>query len=77
MMDRAIGITKLADIFIVVGTSLIVYPAAGLVDFVAPNVKKYVVDPKMPALHDKKRFDFITAPAAEGIPRLVEDLLNL
>src|SRR5437868_7016877 len=45
MMEVAAGIASKADIFLVVGTSMVVYPAAGLIDYVGSEVPKYIVDP--------------------------------
>lgn len=46
MMDEAIELTSKADIFLVIGTSLQVYPAASLLDFVPENAKIYLIDPQ-------------------------------
>jgi len=51
MMDVAIRVAASADIFIVVGTSMLVYPAAGLIDYVPYEAQKFAVDPKLPPLH--------------------------
>jgi NAD-dependent deacetylase len=48
MIEVAADIASGADIFLVVGTSMVVYPAAGLIDYVPTQVKKYVIDPKKP-----------------------------
>ncbi|MDZ7605801.1 MAG: NAD-dependent deacylase [Cyclobacteriaceae bacterium] len=48
MMDAAIEVTITADIFIVIGTSLQVYPAAGLLEYVPHNTPKFIIDPNMP-----------------------------
>lgn len=45
-LEDAVHLTAQADIFLVIGTSLQVYPAAGLVDFVPTNSKIYYIDPK-------------------------------
>ena len=45
-LDEAIAITKTADYFAVIGTSLQVYPAAGLIDFTQANVPVFYIDPK-------------------------------
>lgn len=50
MMDIAITHAAAADIFIVVGTSLQVYPAAGLIQYVPYEAAKFIVDPKLPLL---------------------------
>ena len=46
MLDKAIEITKTADILIIIGTSMQVYPAASLVHYIKPNTPIYFVDPK-------------------------------
>ena len=51
LMETAAEIAAGADIFLVVGTSLVVYPAAGLVDVVPHQVPKFIVDPKIPEGH--------------------------
>jgi NAD-dependent deacetylase len=76
MMDRAIEIAKSADFFVVVGTSLEVYPAASLIDYVPYESLKFVVDPNPSGLADES-FHVITAPATEGVPRVVNQLRAL
>ncbi len=76
MMDVAMDITEDADMLIVVGTSLAVYPAAGLVYAVRPGVPVYVVDPNTPDIRNRKNVTFITEPASTGLPGLVERLLK-
>ena len=65
-------IVKTADILVVVGTSLNVYPAAGLVDFAPKNTKIYVVDPTKPTLISGNKTIFITEPASVGLEKLKE-----
>ena len=48
MIEVAAEICKQADIFVLIGTSLAVYPAAGLMDFVPSVTAKYIIDPKTP-----------------------------
>ena len=48
MIEPAIELTKLADIFLVVGTSLVVYPAASLLHFVNPEIPVYIIDKAIP-----------------------------
>ena len=50
MLERAIDLTAEADIFVVIGTSLQVYPAASLLYYVRPDVPVYVIDPNVPAI---------------------------
>lgn len=75
MMDTALEIADQADIFIVVGTSLNVYPAAGLVYIVRNGVPIYVVDPNMPAMQKRPNVTFIREPATVGLTQLAEKLL--
>jgi NAD-dependent deacetylase len=65
-----------ADLFVVVGTSLVVYPAASLVDFVAPQVPIFVVDPSKPPLYTYQETVFIQEPASTGMTQLKEILLS-
>lgn len=44
-IEKAVEIVRHADVFVVIGTSLVVYPAAGLIQFVRPNVPIYYIDP--------------------------------
>lgn len=76
MMDVALEITYEADIFIVVGTSLNVYPAAGLVYAVRDEVPIYVVDPTIPDMHPRANVTFIAEPATIGLTQLAEKLLT-
>lgn len=48
-IEKAVEIVRHADVFVVIGTSLVVYPAAGLIQFVRPGVPIYYIDPN-PAL---------------------------
>lgn len=59
-----------ADIFILVGTSLVVYPAAGLVDYVPPFAPKYILDKSIPPVHHYGNIIAIEKPATEGIEDL-------
>ena len=76
MMDIALDITHEADLFIIVGTSLNVYPAAGLVYAVRDGVPIYVVDPNTPAMQKRPNVTFIAEPATVGLTRLAEELLK-
>lgn len=75
-MRKAADIVAQADILIVIGTSLVVYPAAGLVDLVSPDTPKYVVDPDMPELGDSSGWTHYEERAAMGTPKLVSRLLD-
>jgi NAD-dependent deacetylase len=74
-MERSALITSMADIFIVIGTSLEVYPAAGLVDLAPEGSEKYFIDPsarEMPQLN----ITTIRSAAGSAVPELVERLLS-
>lgn len=76
MMDKAVAVAKTADFFIVVGTSLEVYPAASLIDYVPWESNKFLVDPQPSGLADES-FHVVQATAAEGIPKIVTQLRAL
>ncbi|GAB3990502.1 NAD-dependent deacylase [Spirosoma daeguense] len=76
MMDVALDITEAADIFIVVGTSLNVYPAAGLVYAAKSGVPIFVVDPNIPSMHKRPNVTFIAEPATIGLTQLAQQLLD-
>lgn len=75
MMDEAMVITQQADILLVVGTSLIVYPAAGLVNYVRSGVPVYIVDPNRPDIGHAPHFHFIEQKATTGLEELKNILL--
>jgi NAD-dependent deacetylase len=76
MIEGAARICAGAELFILSGTSLAVYPAAGLIHYVKPGVKKYVVDPNIPAVSRLTNVVEIQAKATDGIPELVEELMS-
>jgi NAD-dependent deacetylase len=65
-----------ADIFVIIGTSLAVYPAAGLVDFADPLVPKFILDKSIPYTRFAQRLYSIQKPAAAGIKELKEQLIK-
>lgn len=76
MMEPAIEMVNSADIFIVAGTSLVVYPAASLLDFVAPEVPKYIVDPKIPDVRSSENMYFYEEAASTGLPKVREHIIQ-
>lgn len=76
MIEQAIPIMYEADIFVLIGTSLAVYPAAGLVDYVKQKVKKYVIDKRIPEVNRYDNIIPIEMPATEGMVKLKELLLG-
>lgn len=75
-ISEAIAVMQSADIFVLIGTSLVVYPAAGLVDYVEDRVVKYVVDRKIPPVSRYSNVVRIEKRATEGISDLRRTLLG-
>jgi NAD-dependent deacetylase len=73
MMETAIAEAKKADFLIVVGTSLEVYPAATLLDYVPFDIPKFLVDP-LPSGLTEESFHVVEARATDGVPRVVHQL---
>lgn len=76
MIEIAGNITSKADIFIVIGTSMQVYPAAGLVHYTDFTVPKYVIDPNKPTISNMQNIEYITEKASVGVKYLVDKLMN-
>ncbi len=74
MIEKAAFIMQTADIFVLIGTSLQVYPAAGLIDFVPRRTPKYIIDKKIPEIKNHENVITIEATATEGVKKL-QDLL--
>lgn len=74
MMDAAVPLVREADIFVVVGTSLVVYPAAGLVDFAQPAIPKFIIDKRIPYTSRQQNLMTIEKPATEGVSDLIKIL---
>ena len=75
-MDEAIEITTRADIFVVIGTSLNVYPAAGLINYAPAKAKIFLIDPKPINAQVYREFEFICEKAGKGVEILSNKLLN-
>ncbi|CAN5221770.1 NAD-dependent deacylase [soil metagenome] len=76
MMERAAEEASTADIFMVVGTSLLVYPAAGLIDYVRENVPVFIIDPKMPNIATNPNLILIEEKASTGLEKAVSMILK-
>lgn len=76
MMEYSAIIAQQAELFIVVGTSLEVYPAASLIDFVNNETEKYLIDPNAKALAHISNLKTIKNTAVNAVPKLVDELLN-
>ena len=72
MIEKAAAIMTDADIFICIGTSLQVYPAAGLIDFVPAFAPKYIIDKNIPDVGNYKNIVTIEKPATEGVQELIK-----
>ena len=75
-IEEAARICAGAELFILSGTSLAVYPAAGLIHYVKSRVKKFIVDPNIPVVNRLTNVIEIQAKATVGIPELVDELIS-
>lgn len=75
-IDTAIKYVKQADILVIIGTSMQVYPAAGLVEFCKQNIPIYFIDPK-PVRINKNNLTIITSSAVTGVTELVKLLTHI
>ena len=76
MIEKAAEICREAELFILVGTSLAVYPAAGLINYVPRNVTKYIIDPNIPQIYQYNSIIKIEEKATIGVPALVDELMT-
>ena len=74
MIEKAAKICTGAELFILVGTSLAVYPAAGLINYVPADVTKYIIDPNIPSITNKRIIE-MPFRATLGVPILVDELM--
>lgn len=77
MLDTAINITQNADILIIIGTSMQVYPAASLINFINDGTPIYFIDPR-PSIQEGsiKNLKVIPLTAVKGVPTLVDSLIH-
>lgn len=73
-METASDIASKADIFAVIGTSLNVYPAAGLIHYVPARISVFLIDPKPVTVYTNHKVDYITEGAGKGVAILAEKL---
>ena len=76
MIEQAAVISNQADIYVVIGTSLVVYPAAGLVQYTKPEIPVFVIDPNRPDISSVSNATFITEPATSGTEKLKSILIQ-
>lgn len=77
MIELAADITSSADILVVIGTSLVVYPAAGLLNYASPDILKFIIDKNIPFTQSIKNLSAIEATASKGVKILTERLQGL
>ena len=76
MIDPAVEIASTADILMVIGTSMVVYPAASLINYVHPEIPKYYIDPKAFEVSGVSNLEIIQEKAGTGVPKLVSQLIG-
>ncbi|MFO8055212.1 MAG: NAD-dependent deacylase [Bacteroidales bacterium] len=76
MIQPAGEITREADIFVIIGTSLNVYPAAGLYQYAKSNIPKFYVDPAAKPMLNMETLTVMKEKATKAVPDLVEYLIN-
>lgn len=76
MMDVAVKETLATDIFIVIGTSLQVYPAAGLLEYVKTSIPKFIIDPNMPHVQSRPNLYTIEETGSVGMKKVRDTLLK-
>lgn len=73
MIEKAMRICETADILLIIGTSLQVYPAASLMHYVDSSIPIFYIDPK-PAIHSNHRITVIPEMATKGVSKVIEIL---
>ncbi|HRN78665.1 MAG TPA: Sir2 family NAD-dependent protein deacetylase [Ferruginibacter sp.] len=76
MIEEAAAVCSTADVFVVIGTSLQVYPAAGLLSVVGDDVPKYIIDRVIPSVHNYKNIHPIEMNATSGVQELIQRLMT-
>jgi len=74
-MDNAIKTVMQTDILIIIGTSMQVYPAAGLMQYAPSNAKVFFIDPK-PSIKSTDKITVIADNATIGVPKVIEEINN-
>lgn len=74
-ISEAVDIVRTADLFVVIGTSLVVYPAAGLVNYAPWEIPKYIIDKRIPYSSSLYNLTAIEKPATEGVGELLKLLI--
>ena len=69
-IETAVDYVEKADIFVIIGTSMNVYPAAGLLNYVPRTAEVYLIDPKPVDTHSMRQIHIIQKGASEGVKEL-------
>ena len=70
MIEKAVSLMDNCDYFVVIGTSLQVYPAASLLQYAPPFLPKFIIDKKIPDIEQTSTLTLIEKPATEGVKQL-------
>jgi NAD-dependent deacetylase len=76
-LENAVHLVSMTDIFIIIGTSLQVYPAASLINYAPAESEKYYIDPLASQNYSYDNIHCINKKATEGVTELIHQLLNL
>lgn len=74
LMEVAVNEVKSCDLFIIIGTSMAVYPAAGLINYVNTKVPKYIIDPNLPDIQTKENMYLYEEKGSVGVPLVAKIL---
>lgn len=77
LMPQAINLAKMADVFMVIGTSLVVYPAAGLINYVADSIPKFLIDPNVTNITGVKNLITFPFSATKGVPMAIQKIREM
>ena len=75
-IEEAAEIVATADVLLVVGTSLQVYPAAGLLHYAPASCPVYVIDPHQPEVTGRRGVRYVAEPASVGVPQVLRELAS-
>jgi len=75
-IEEAAAVVATADVLLVVGTSLQVYPAAGLLHYAPASCPVYVIDPHQPEVSGRRGVRYVVEPASVGVPQVLRELGN-
>ena len=74
LIETAVEIVSRADIFVLIGSSLVVYPAAGLINCTPPDIPTFIIDKKIPVVQSLPNFIKLETGAVAGVELLKQQL---